>query len=72
MLLFVPWVAFGPDVLFVVFKKIFKPNPAEQVLTLYKQSLKRNPLNLNGKVVDVRNSMHSQPIEEVENGQQVK
>lgn len=56
MLLFVPWVAIGPDVLFVVFKKIFKPNPAEQVLTLYKQSLKNNALGVNGRVVDVRNS----------------
>lgn len=58
MLLFVPWVAIGPDVLFVVFKKIFKPNPAEQVLTLYKQSLKANPVN--GRVVEVRSSFNSQ------------
>lgn len=59
-----PWVAIGPDVLFVVFKKIFKPNPSEQVLTLYKQSLKQNPLN--GRVVEVRNSMNSLQQEQTE------
>lgn len=38
MLLFIPWVAVGPDVIILVFKKIIYPNPSDKVLRLMKDS----------------------------------
>ena len=69
MLICIPWVAIGPDVIYTVALKVLKPNPVDKVVAIYKNSLQNNsspptsageqpsqnnPMNLNGKVVSVR------------------
>jgi len=41
VLLFIPWVAVGPDVIFLVFKKIIYPNPSDKVLRLSLEGKKK-------------------------------
>ncbi len=53
MLLFVPWVTIGPDIIFNIFKRTLRPNPSDRVLALHKQGLLKT-MNLNGKLADIR------------------
>lgn len=63
MLICIPWVAIGPDVIYTVALKVLKPNPIDKVVAIYKNEsskkttrseLQNNGMNLNGKVVSVR------------------
>ena len=66
MLICIPWVAIGPDVIYTVALKVLKPNPIDKVVSIYKNesSSRKKGLpgainnggmnNLNGKVVNVR------------------
>jgi hypothetical protein len=44
VLVFIPWVAIGPDIIFIVFKKIIKPNPCDKVLRLTLNSKRALPV----------------------------
>ena len=64
MLICIPWVAIGPDVIYTVALKVLKPNPIDKVVAIYKNESsskkttrpgsENNGMNLNGKVVNVR------------------
>jgi len=68
VLICIPWVAIGPDVIYTVALKVLRPNPVDKVVAIYKNSFKdpsistsnseqpsqNNGMNLNGKVVAAR------------------
>jgi len=68
VLICIPWVAIGPDVIYTVALKVLRPNPVDKVVAIYKNSFKNpsvsasdseqpsqsNAMNINGKVVAAR------------------
>lgn len=55
MILFIPVVAIGPDVIYHVFRRIIKPNPSDRILALCKSTqAKKQPFRIASRVVEVR------------------